>query len=513
MMKLTLYFVLCSICTATNIIGFHNDTVHIALKKKVYVLTRVRNLYATGQASTSTYSYTDPSESIVFTNKTQTFTYHSHDSGESWDMKNGKIVKATPTLCTALEVPGLDRRLSDEYSFFPSCYPGDVDLHTLKLDFAVDQAFEIISTDMMSDLEHIVVTASTLLYEPQLNIKLTIGSVINNFYNNVCPKTIGDVLGSLQSYIATNASSDIGHLHAITGCASSNGVLGVAYMDTLCHSDYRGAVSKYTGASTWRTFAHELGHSFGASHSFEDGMGRTGGIMDYGRGVLLGTDKYRFNIYRKQQICSALSDTILNRDCSALQVPTDYCGNAFVGDSEQCECKDYSTNCEGCVGCTLTLPDAAICGDDIAYVTKAEVVHEDCCVGGQLASSFVSCGEGGVCSSGQCVDPCEDFGMEICGISDNGCRVKCGSASYTCREDYTFRGSYIGEITCKSGTCSNGLCVEKTATRPTTVRPTKRPTAFPTRRPTTMRPSKSPTKFPTRRPTKSPTKFPTRRNG
>ena len=33
------------------------------------------------------------------------------------------------------------------------------------------------------------------------------------------------------------------------------------------------------------TFAHEVGHNFGCDHAFDEGQGRTGGIMDYGDGM------------------------------------------------------------------------------------------------------------------------------------------------------------------------------------------------------------------------------------
>merc|ERR1712226_153591 len=59
--------------------------------------------------------------------------------------------------------------------------------------------------------------------------------------------------------------------------------------------------------TTFETFAHEVGHSFGASHSFEEGRGRTGGIMDYGHNKLI-SGELQFNTkYRKREICNHLT--------------------------------------------------------------------------------------------------------------------------------------------------------------------------------------------------------------
>ena len=75
------------------------------------------------------------------------------------------------------------------------------------------------------------------------------------------------------------------------GLAKDSWTVGLAYVGTLCRSWNAGVT--YTYQETWKTFAHELGHNFGADHSFEEGQGKTGGIMDYGDGKLHG--EYQFN--------------------------------------------------------------------------------------------------------------------------------------------------------------------------------------------------------------------------
>ena len=97
--------------------------------------------------------------------------------------------------------------------------------------------------------------------------------------------------------------------------------------------------------------AHELGHNFGAEHSFEDGPSRTGGIMDYGDGKLNGV--YQFNTkYRKSQVCG-----VINREVQ--QCPQGFgtlaaaCGNGILEDGETCECGNGGTSCKYCNGCQL----------------------------------------------------------------------------------------------------------------------------------------------------------------
>jgi len=78
-------------------------------------------------------------------------------------------------------------------------------------------------------------------------------------------------------------------------------------MGTLCESDGV-AIANYLrihDGGTWTMAAHELGHLFGAQHSFEDGPGLTGGIMDYGNGKF--ESIFQFHPFRKSEVCSTLA--------------------------------------------------------------------------------------------------------------------------------------------------------------------------------------------------------------
>jgi len=105
-----------------------------------------------------------------------------------------------------------------------------------------------------------------------------------------------------------------------TGCRHRGGdPLGVALIGSACTQkskpddpwyinsnkavNYLRPSNPTSAESNWQTFAHELGHQLGAGHSFEEGTGNTGGIMDYGDGKLNGI--YQFHTkYRKEQMCA-----------------------------------------------------------------------------------------------------------------------------------------------------------------------------------------------------------------
>ena len=64
--------------------------------------------------------------------------------------------------------------------------------------------------------------------------------------------------------------------HLLTACFPSPGVVGIAYLGATCASHSVGWSN--FGPTLWATFAHEVGHNFGASHTMD-----SGGIMSYDR--------------------------------------------------------------------------------------------------------------------------------------------------------------------------------------------------------------------------------------
>lgn len=98
----------------------------------------------------------------------------------------------------------------------------------------------------------------------------------------------------------------------MTNCAENGGTIGIAWLSAVCNqaTQYQGSVVShyYDGTIDWSVFAHELGHTFGADHTFEEGQGSTGGIMDYS--FLPNDANARFNTqYRFQEVCANMRTT------------------------------------------------------------------------------------------------------------------------------------------------------------------------------------------------------------
>lgn len=208
----------------------------------------------------------------------------------------------------------------------PGCYSGDASMHEMLLGFVADKAARDLfdsSKELQRNLE-VSLHEASFIFEMQMNIKLKLNylKMSNDEAEfDACKKKQGQNRDSnyeialhklelLRQLTRDGAIPWHAANHLFTGCADgSSGTVGLAYEGTgcqCCHNVGVTLISPHESYQAWDTFAHELGHNLNGSHSFEEGQGVTGGIMDYGNGKLNG--HYQFNTkYRKTDMCGHIN--------------------------------------------------------------------------------------------------------------------------------------------------------------------------------------------------------------
>lgn len=210
--------------------------------------------------------------------------------------------------------------------WWPGCYKGDNEQHDVIVGFISDHKAWLDQGATLQILLENALAEASFIYEMQLNIRLRLGylkiyqsELGAPNYATGCPA--GDQLMDLKLDQLTDDGPNYpfeGVMHLFTGCGDNSGTVGVSWTGALCDEyGYNTGVSQIHDYSTWLTFAHELGHNFGAQHTFQEGIGKTGGIMDYGDGKLDGT--YQFNTkYSMTEVCKVMESV------------SDHCQSKFV---------------------------------------------------------------------------------------------------------------------------------------------------------------------------------------
>merc|ERR1711953_1026898 len=199
--------------------------------------------------------------------------------------------------------------------WWPGCYKGDSELHVFTMRVMGDPAaWEARGSALQDDLEY-VVSQTSFVFEHQLNIRLELSSLEIHqtlagapSYITGCQVGMRSMHREIGAALRDSALPFEGAVHMITGCTGEGFELGgLAWIGNNMNG-YDTGISRYYG-QYWQTFAHELGHNFGGFHSFEEGQGKTGGLMDYGDQMLNGV--YQFNTkHRKAEMCALVDSRV-----------------------------------------------------------------------------------------------------------------------------------------------------------------------------------------------------------
>ncbi|KAJ3345603.1 hypothetical protein HDU83_003903 [Entophlyctis luteolus] len=213
---------------------------------------------------------------------------------------------------------------------FSGCFPNMLLNHTARLAFYVTYGMFLqldgpTATYPYRTLAKLgqIVTDMNIVYEHQLRITVQVHTgrtkimmspnTTNanykwNYGPGYCSVYNTDALSALQQYVASQpVDNTVTTNFLLTVCPDASGYVGHAYLPGACSSWNTGSVIYNT--ALWLTVAHEFGHNLNASHAFEQGQGKTGGIMDYADGRYpIGTGYYGFHpIYNYPEICPFLS--------------------------------------------------------------------------------------------------------------------------------------------------------------------------------------------------------------
>lgn len=298
---------------------FHEQDVLCYMDKKTSVYTERALERMHAEQPPVTYE----SDNCVFTFLNETFfdgiavvdhvAHHFHRSGSNPDKLHIDDAKGEDGRCKVDHSEhgrDLDESKPDLWG---DCYPKIASGYKLNIGIAVGNRFQ--KTFGKSTVAQVqsMVSSANFAFRNQLNIELA----VDHLYMDAGPWDEFCSIGidkQFQAFTRWKKPSNQGLWHIIDNCLGLSGERwsGTAYRNAICRRAVNTGITYCSGRQCsrgYKTLAHEIGHNFGAGHSFEEGVRRTGGIMDYGNGFLDGL--FQFNRkYRSTEICTALRNVI-----------------------------------------------------------------------------------------------------------------------------------------------------------------------------------------------------------